>query len=131
MLQECSTEDKNVIENKIEKSKSNKKIIMPLHNYNKREINSVNEVKSAYNKMKSLNVLYTNADSLFNKHDSHNFVKLTEIARDNNIHIIELPAHTSHWLQPCDRTVFKPFKDAYNDACQQLMNDYPGTLIFL
>lgn len=62
-------------------------------------------------------------------HDSHNFVELIEIAKENRIEIVELPAHTSHWLQPCDRTVFKPVKDAYNDACQQLMNDYPGTMI--
>jgi len=33
------------------------------------------------------------------RHDSHNFVELIETGRDNNIEIIELPAHTSHWLQ--------------------------------
>jgi len=42
---------------------------------------------------------------------------------------VELPAHTSNWLQPCDRTVFKPFKDAYNEARQDLMHSYPGTMI--
>jgi len=62
-------------------------------------------------------------------HDSHSFVELIEVAMANQIEIVELPAHTSNWLQPCDRTVFKPFKDAYNDACQQLMNEYPGTKI--
>lgn len=62
-------------------------------------------------------------------HDSHNFVELIEVAMENGIEIVELPAHTSHWLQPCDRTVFKPLKNAYNDACQQLMNNYSVTTI--
>jgi len=39
-------------------------------------------------------------------HDSHNFVELIELAILNDIEIVELPAHTSNWLQPCDRTVF-------------------------
>jgi len=62
-------------------------------------------------------------------HDSHNFVELISLAMENEIQIIELPAHTSHWLQPCDRTLFKPLKDAYNDACQEMMNAYPGTTV--
>ena len=49
-------------------------------------------------------------------HDSHNFIELIDAATENNVHIIELPAHTSHWLQPCDRTVFGPFKNAYRKA---------------
>jgi hypothetical protein len=43
-------------------------------------------------------------------HDSHNFVELIELAVVNNISLVELPAHTSHWLQPCDGTVFGPLK---------------------
>jgi len=43
-------------------------------------------------------------------HDSHNFLELIDIAISNNIHIIELPTHTSNWLQPCDCSVFGPFK---------------------
>jgi len=31
---------------------------------------------------------------------------------------------TAHWLQPRDRTVFKSFKGAYNDACQELVDNY-------
>jgi len=44
--------------------------------------------------------------------DSHNFVELLKVAMANQIEIVELPAHTSNWLQPCDCTVFKQFKDA-------------------
>jgi len=60
-------------------------------------------------------------------HDSQNLVELIELAILNDIEIVELPAHTSNWLQPCDRTVFKPLKDAYGDECQRLMN--PGVVV--
>jgi len=49
-------------------------------------------------------------------HDSHNFVELVEIAMVDQTAIVQLLAHTSNWLQPCDRTVFKP--------CQDLMHTY-------
>lgn len=62
-------------------------------------------------------------------HDSHNFVELIDAAIENNIHILELPAHTSNWLQPCDRTVFGPFKNAYRKACEDLVTEFPGSLV--
>ena len=62
-------------------------------------------------------------------HDSHNFVELLTDAVANNIHLLELPAHTSHWLQPCDRTLFGPLKRSYNRVCQELMSTYPGVVI--
>ncbi|XP_033726741.1 uncharacterized protein LOC117316310 [Pecten maximus] len=66
---------------------------------------------------------------LMDGHNSHNYVELLTEARDNNVIIVELPEHTSHWLQPLDRTVFGPFKKAYNKACTNLMNDNPGTVV--
>lgn len=36
-------------------------------------------------------------------HNSHNFVELVELAEKNKIVMVELPEHTSHWLQPLDR----------------------------
>jgi len=62
-------------------------------------------------------------------HDSHNFIELIDAAIENNVHIIELPAHTSHWLQPCDRTVFGPFKNAYRKACEELCSSFPGSVV--
>lgn len=37
-------------------------------------------------------------------HDSHNFMELIDAVVDNDIHIIELPAHASNRLQSCYRT---------------------------
>jgi len=62
-------------------------------------------------------------------HDSHNFLELIDVAVENQIHIIELPAHTSNWLQPCDRTVFGPLKTAYRKACEELTTGFPGSLV--
>src|SRR6218665_3603950 len=60
-------------------------------------------------------------------HDSHKFVELIETAIENQIEIVELPAHTSNWLQPCDRTIFKPLiKDSYNSEAQEMMSSFPG-----
>ena len=42
-------------------------------------------------------------------HASHVSVELNELARANNIHLLFLPAHTSHILQPLDLGVFKSF----------------------
>ena len=62
-------------------------------------------------------------------HDSHSFVELIESALQNDIILVELPAHTSHWLQPCDRTVFGPLKNYYNNECQIMMANYPGVIV--
>ena len=47
----------------------------------------------------------------------------------NQIKLIELPVHTSHWLQPCDRTVYGPLKNYYNEAYQNMMNMFPGSVV--
>jgi transposase len=36
-------------------------------------------------------------------HSSHNSIELLQIAKANDIILVELPEHTSHWLQPLDR----------------------------
>ncbi|CAG5035738.1 unnamed protein product [Parnassius apollo] len=37
------------------------------------------------------------------------------------------PPHTSHKLQPLDRTVFGPLKKYYNKACNDWLLQHPGT----
>jgi len=54
---------------------------------------------------------------------------LTDSAIENDVHIIELPEHTSHWLQPCDRTVYDPFKNAYRKACEELCSSFPRSVV--
>lgn len=47
-------------------------------------------------------------------HSSHNNIEFVELARKENIIVIELPSHTSHWTQPLDRSFFKSLKNKWN-----------------
>jgi len=60
---------------------------------------------------------------------SHSFIELLDAAFENSIHIIKLRAHTSNWLQPCDRTLFCPLKNAHNKACNNLMTNFLGSVV--
>ncbi|KAK9721811.1 DDE superfamily endonuclease [Popillia japonica] len=48
---------------------------------------------------------------------SHKDLDVIEFDRKNHIHMLSTPPHTTHKLQPLNRTFMKPFKSAYNDAC--------------
>ena len=62
-------------------------------------------------------------------HASHISVELIELARANDIHLLCLPAHTSHILQPLDVGVFKSFKANFSKACAMYMAKNPGRVI--
>lgn len=53
-------------------------------------------------------------------HGSHISIQLIEKARANDIHLLCLPAHTTHLLQPLDVGVFKPFKTNFNKVCKSI-----------
>lgn len=54
---------------------------------------------------------------------------MIEYARSNEIHLLCLPSHTSHILQPLDVGVFKSFKAFFSKACPQYMAKNPGRVI--
>nr|XP_022314252.1 uncharacterized protein LOC111118860 [Crassostrea virginica] len=62
-------------------------------------------------------------------HSSHETLGLLELAIQENIHIICLPPHTSHMLQPLDRSVFGPFNTAYNTACSEFLSESPYHIV--
>ena len=62
-------------------------------------------------------------------HHSHVSIELIELARSNDIHLLCLPAHTSHLLQPLDVGVFKSFKSNFNKACSNYISKNPGRVI--
>ena len=62
-------------------------------------------------------------------HSSHETLALLELAMAENIHILSLPPHTTHALQPLDRSVFGPFNSAYNKACSEYMSANPLNLV--
>lgn len=60
-------------------------------------------------------------------HASHcSSVELLELARDNDVVLLCLPSHTTHYLQPLDRAVFKSLKTFFYGACQQWVRANPG-----
>jgi DDE superfamily endonuclease len=45
--------------------------------------------------------------------------------KDNNIHVLCFPAHTTHILQPLDISVFGPLKAAYSTQCASYKRQHP------
>ena len=54
----------------------------------------------------------------------HVSIEAIEFARSNEIHILCLPAHTTHMLQPLDVGVFKSFKAFYYKACRKQIAEH-------
>ncbi|KAJ4427599.1 hypothetical protein ANN_25247 [Periplaneta americana] len=62
-------------------------------------------------------------------HISHKDLEVITYARNQNIHMLSTPPHTTHKLQPLDRVFMKPFKDAYYEACGLWMRKNPAARI--
>ena len=63
-------------------------------------------------------------------HSSHcNSVKIIEFAVRNQIHLVCLPSHTTHYLQPLDQSVFRSLKHFFNQATSSWVKLHPGRRI--
>jgi hypothetical protein len=62
-------------------------------------------------------------------HGSHSSLNCLDYCRDNGIEMLCLPPHTTHVLQPLDRTVFKPIKTYYHQAATNFMHNHPKAAI--
>ena len=62
-------------------------------------------------------------------HASHVSIEAIEFARSNDIHMLYIPAHTTHILQPLDVGVFKSFKSFYAKACKKRISEHPNRVI--
>ena len=56
---------------------------------------------------------------------SHESVAILMRAIEEGIHILALPPHTTHYLQPFDRAVFGPLNRTYNDLCSKFLQESP------
>lgn len=68
---------------------------------------------------------------LIDNHESHISLASLNLAKDNGIVLLTFPPHTSHKLQPLDRTVYGPLKSFYNEAANSWMLSHPGRPISL
>ena len=59
-------------------------------------------------------------------HSSHVSIEVIELARKNDVHLLCLPPHTTHLLQPLDVGIFKSLKSHYNKECKKCMTAHPG-----
>ena len=62
-------------------------------------------------------------------HSSHISLEVIKLAQENDIHLLCLPSHTSHLLQPLDVGVFKSLKSFFSKACKQFMASNPGCVV--
>ena len=62
-------------------------------------------------------------------HSSHVSIEAIEFARSNDIHMLCIPAHTTHILQLLDVGVFKSFKSFYYKACKKRIAELPNRVI--
>lgn len=64
---------------------------------------------------------------LLDGHGSHtNSPEILEKALENDVHFLCLPSHTTHYLQPLDRSFFKPLKTYYRNAAIEWGVANPG-----
>lgn len=63
---------------------------------------------------------------VLDNHDSHISIASLNLAKDNGIVLLTFPPHTSHKLQPLDRTVYGPLKRYYNTAADEWLLTHPG-----
>lgn len=58
---------------------------------------------------------------IMDNHDSHVSLKIYEYCRVNYIHVVTIPPHTSHRLQPLDISFFGPLKNEINKESDRFM----------
>ena len=63
---------------------------------------------------------------ILDNHESHISLAAIDRCKELGIVLLTIPPHTSHHLQPLDKSVFYPFKTAYNSAMDSWNRSHPG-----
>lgn len=63
---------------------------------------------------------------ILDNHEAHISLKAIDFARANGIVMLTIPPHTSHRLQPLDKSVYGPFKSSYNRAMDAWLRNNQG-----
>ena len=66
---------------------------------------------------------------ILDNHKSHVSMASIQSAKQNGLILLTIPLHTSHRLQPLDRSVFGPLKLKYNQAMDKWMQFNPGKIV--
>ncbi|KMQ88629.1 tigger transposable element-derived protein 6-like protein [Lasius niger] len=68
---------------------------------------------------------------VLDNHNSHMGLNMIDYCRDNGVILLSFPPHTSHKLQPLDKSVYGPFKTYYNSAADGWMKSNPGKTMMI
>lgn len=66
---------------------------------------------------------------ILDNHASHCSLKAVEFYRNNHIFALTLPPHSSHKMQPLDRSFFNSLKKSYAAECEKWLQNHPGRAI--
>lgn len=66
---------------------------------------------------------------VLDNHESHLSIEVLNFCKENGIVMVSFPPHTSHRLQPLDRSVYGPFKKFYFAAVDDWMINNPGKTV--
>ena len=66
---------------------------------------------------------------ILDNHSSHISIQSIEFCKENNVILLTLPPHTSHRLQPLDRSVYGPLKRYLNAAMDDWLRCHPSRYI--
>ena len=67
---------------------------------------------------------------VLDEHSTHvKNLKAIELARKENVTMLCLPPHTTHKIQPLDRTLFKPLQTYYDQAAERWLRTHVGRVI--
>ncbi|KAG7294875.1 hypothetical protein JYU34_002823 [Plutella xylostella] len=61
---------------------------------------------------------------ILDNHASHISLSVYEYCKSNHIHMLSLPPHTSHRMQPLDVSFFGPLKMAYKKECDLFLKSH-------
>ena len=66
---------------------------------------------------------------VMDNHESHISLAAIDYARQKGIVLLTIPPHSSHKLQSLDKTVYGPFKKAFNSAMDCWLRSHPGRTV--
>lgn len=66
---------------------------------------------------------------IMDNHEAHISLQIIKLAKGNHVILLTLPPHTSHKLQPLDKSVYYALKKYYNQHCQAWLLSNPGKRI--
>ena len=66
---------------------------------------------------------------LMDHQETHTSIETIDFAKGNGVILLTIPPHTSHKLQPLDKTIYGPFKKAYSLSMDAWICSHPGRTI--